>query len=166
MITKKIKKYVIACTVCFGMSIVNTSCSKFLDILPMNEVVLENFWTEKADVTSVLNGCYESLEHNDAMIRMGVWGEVRSDNMQAGANVPNNVNEILKENLLPSNDLCNWAKFYEAINRCNTVCYYAPQVQAIDPNYTEDEMILRSPVSTIRRFMCFLPPRLMPCSTL
>ena len=155
MITKKIKKYVIACTVCFGMSIVNTSCSKFLDILPMNEVVLENFWTEKADVTSVLNGCYESLEHNDAMIRMGVWGEVRSDNMQAGANVPNNVNEILKENLLPSNDLCNWAKFYEAINRCNTVCYYAPQVQAIDPNYTEDEMRAQVAEATALRALSY-----------
>jgi len=120
--------------------IVTTSCSDFLDILPMNEVVLENFWTEKADVTSVMNSCYESLEHTDALQRMGVWGELRSDNVKAGANVPNNVNEILKENLLPSNDLCKWDKFYEAINRCNTICFYAPKVQAIDPNYTEDEM--------------------------
>jgi hypothetical protein len=120
--------------------IVTTSCSDFLDILPMNEVVLENFWTEKADVTSVMNSCYESLEHTDALLRMGVWGELRSDNVKAGANVPNNVNEILKENLLPSNDLCKWDKFYEAINRCNTICFYAPKVQAIDPNYTEDEM--------------------------
>ena len=117
-----------------------TSCSDFLDILPMNEVVLENFWTEKADVTSVMNSCYESLESSDALVRMGVWGELRSDNLRGGANVPNNINEILKENLLPSNDMCNWAKFYEVINRCNTVCYYAPKVQAIDPNYTEDEM--------------------------
>ena len=29
---------------------------------------------------------------------------------------------------------------YECINRCNTVCHYAPQVQAIDPNYREEEM--------------------------
>ena len=35
-----------------------SSCSDFLDILPMNEVVLENYWTEKSDVTSVVNSCY------------------------------------------------------------------------------------------------------------
>ena len=29
-----------------------TGCSDFLDILPMNEVVLENYWTEKNDVLS------------------------------------------------------------------------------------------------------------------
>ena len=38
-----------------------TGCSDFLDILPMNEVVLENYWTEKSDVTSVVNSCYEPL---------------------------------------------------------------------------------------------------------
>ena len=41
------------------------SCSDFLDILPMNEVVLENYWTEKGDVTSVVNSCYETLESSD-----------------------------------------------------------------------------------------------------
>ncbi len=117
-----------------------TSCSDFLDILPMNDVVLENYWTEKADVTSVMNSCYETLEHSDAMMRMAVWGELRSDNMRGGGNVPNDINEILKENLLPSNPYCNWSKFYECINRCNTVCHYAPLVQQLDPNYTEEEM--------------------------
>ena len=132
------------------------SCSDFLDILPMNDVVLENFWTEKADVSSVVNSCYETFEHTDALVRMGVWGELRSDNLKAGSSVSNNVNEILKENLLPSNDLCNWAKFYEAINRCNTVCHYAPIVQAIDPNYTEEEMRANvAEVTTLRALAYF-----------
>jgi hypothetical protein len=119
---------------------VTSSCSDFLDILPTNDVVLENFWTEKADVTSVMNSCYETMAHSDALMRMFVWGELRSENIIAGSNVPNEINEILKENLLPTNPYCNWAKFYEAINRCNIVCYYAPKVQAIDPNYSEEEM--------------------------
>lgn len=155
MTTKNIKKYVIACTVCCSTAAVTTSCSDFLDILPMNDVVLENFWTEKADVTSVMNSCYETFEHSDALLRMGVWGELRSDNLKAGANVPNNINEILKENLLPSNDLCNWSKFYEAINRCNTVCFYAPLVQAIDPNYTEEEMRANVAEATTLRALAY-----------
>ena len=132
-----------------------TSCSDFLDILPMNDVVLENYWTEKADVSSVLNSCYESLETEDALVRMGIWGELRSDNLTAGANVPNAVSEILKENILPSNVYCNWAKFYECINRCNTVCHYAPEVQSIDPNYTEEEMKANIAEATALRALCY-----------
>ena len=132
-----------------------TSCSDFLDILPMNDVVLENYWTEKADVSSVVNSCYETLEHNDAMARMAVWGEMRSDNMRIGANVPNEINEILKENLLPSNPYCNWSKIYECINRCNTVCHYAPIVQSIDPNYTEDEMRANVAEAVTLRSLCY-----------
>lgn len=152
---KNIKKYLAASSMCCGLAVAVCGCSDFLEILPMNEVVLENFWTEKADVTSVMNSCYETFEHSDALVRMGVWGELRSDNLKAGTNVPNNINEILKENLLPSNDMCNWAKFYEAINRCNTVCYYAPQVQAIDPNYTEDEMRANVAEATTLRALAY-----------
>ena len=140
MITRNIKNYILAGSMCCGMLAVTSSCSDFLDILPTNDVVLENVWTEKADVTSVMNSCYETMAHSDALMRMFVWGELRSENIIAGSNVPNEINEILKENLLPTNPYCNWAKFYEAINRCNIVCYYAPKVQAIDPNYSEEEM--------------------------
>ena len=115
-------------------------CSDFLDILPMNSTVLENYWKEKADVTGAVNGCYEALANEDVVTRMGIWGELRSENIVAGTNVPNNINEMLKENLLPSNDLCQWGKLYNVINRCNIVCHYAPEVEQIDPNYTYNEM--------------------------
>ena len=143
----------IACVLCTALAF--TGCDDFLEILPMNEVVLENYWTEKSDVVSVVNSCYETLETEDCLVRMGVWGELRSDNLKIGTNVPNEINEILKENLLPSNPMCSWAKFYEAINRCNTVCYYAPQVQKIDPNYTESEMRANVAEATAIRALCY-----------
>ena len=34
---------------------ITTSCNDFLDIQPMNEVVLENYWKQKSDVASVMN---------------------------------------------------------------------------------------------------------------
>lgn len=132
-----------------------SSCNDFLDIQPQNEVVLENFWKEKADAASVLTSCYESLESNDALNRMVAWGELRSDNMKAGTSTPNDLNEILKESLLPSNPYCNWSKFYECINRCNTVCYYAPQLQKIDPNYTEAEMKANVAEATTLRALAY-----------
>lgn len=155
MITKSIKHFFAACLVCYGSAAALTACSDFLDILPMNDVVLENYWTEKADVASVVNSCYEGLENSDVLTRMGVWGELRSDNLKGGANVPNEINEILKENLLQSNNLCDWAKFYDIINRCNTVCRYAPDVQAIDPNYTEAEMKANIAEASAIRALCY-----------
>ena len=121
-------------------SILFASCGDFLDIEPMNSTVLENYWKEKADVTSTVNGCYEALASEDVLTRFGVWGELRSENMIAGTNVPNNLLEILKENLIQTNDMCNWSSVYKVINRCNIVCHYAPEVEALDPNYTANEL--------------------------
>lgn len=154
---KAVRKQIVRCslfTLTFGMMLM--SCNDFLDIKPMNDVVLDNYWTEKADVSSVLNSCYESLESTDALVRMGIWGELRSDNLVAGANVANNINEILKENILSTNPYAKWGKLYECINRCNTVCHYAPKVQAIDPNYTEEEMKANiAEVTTLRALAYF-----------
>ena len=131
----KVFSYLLPLTSCLFMS-----CSDFLDILPMNSTVLENYWKEKADVTGAVNGCYEALASEDVVTRMGVWGELRSDNIVAGTNVPNHLNEMLRENLLPTNDMCKWSTVYNVINRCNIVCHYAPEVEEIDPNYTHNEL--------------------------
>ena len=156
MITKSIKQHIIAYSFCGVAATALVSCNDFLDIKPMNDVVLENYWTAKADVNSVVNSCYEALEHNDALTRMGIWGELRSDNLVKGASISKDIQEILQENIESSNAYANWSKLYECINRCNTVCYYAPKVQAIDPNYTEAEMKANiAEVSTLRALAYF-----------
>ena len=99
------------------------SCSDFLSIEPQNEIVLENYWTEEADVNSVLNSCYAQLESADCVNRMLVWGELRSDNMTNGSGTAYNLQQILKENILETNGYTNWQSFYNVINRCNTVIY-------------------------------------------
>ena len=137
------------------MAIGLTSCNDFLDIQPMNDVVLENYWTQKSDVTSVLSGCYESLESADCVTRMGLWGEVRSDNMKAAPSVSWEVEQIVKENILPTNSFCRWTAFYQVINRCNIVCHYAPIVQQKDPNYTLAEMQANVAEATTLRSLCY-----------
>ena len=84
-----------------------SSCSDFLDVLPLNDVVLENYWTKKSDVTSELMGCYEDLQSEDCVTRMGLWGEVRSDNMKLGVSASQDLQQLVKENILPSNSYCN-----------------------------------------------------------
>ena len=136
-------------------SVMTTACSDFLDILPMDQVVVENYWQEKADVTSAVNGCYAALADEAVVTRMGVWGELRSENIVAGSNTSNEINEMLRENLLESNSMCSWASFYNVINRCNVVCHYAPQVEKLDPNYTKAELDATIAEVTTLRSLCY-----------
>lgn len=130
------KIFNIALSAIIGISL--TGCSKFLTLLPLNDVVFENFWTDKADVESVLLGTYSALESSDCIVRMSMWGEMRSDNIVAGNNPSDDLLQITKENLLETNSLMSWSCFYDVINRANTVIKFAPGVN--DPNYTPAEL--------------------------
>lgn len=154
MNTKNIKNYIFGLCV-VGSGAMVTSCDDFLDVLPMNDVVLENYWTKESDVTSVLMGCYESMQSGDCVTRMGLWGEVRSDNMKMGNSSSQDLEQMLKENILPTNGYCNWTAFYQTINRCNVMIYYAPQVQELDPNYTVSEMKANIAEATFLRSLSY-----------
>lgn len=132
-----------------------SGCDNFLRIEPLNDIVLENYWTEKADVISVLGGCYAQLESADCIQRMAIWGEARSDNMQTGSGTQNDLIQIFKENILETNNFVNWASFYQCINRCNTVIYYAPSVAAKDPNFTAAELRATIAEATTLRALCY-----------
>lgn len=132
-----------------------TSCSDFLDILPLNDVVLENYWTQKSDVTSVLNSCYESLESENSIQRMCVWGELRSENLVAGSGTGNEINDLLNENILPANSYTKWEVMYQTINRCNTLIHYAPSVQEKDPNYSYNQMMANVAEASFIRDLCY-----------
>jgi hypothetical protein len=132
-----------------------SGCNDFLSIEPQNDIVLENYWTEEADVNSVLNSCYAQLESSDCINRMVVWGEVRSDNMTTGSGTPYALQQVFKENILETNTYTDWQSFYQCINRCNTVIYYAPLVNSKDPNFTESEMRATIAEATTLRALCY-----------
>lgn len=138
-----------------AVSTAAVSCDDFLSIEPLNDIVLEKFWTNESDVTSVMNSCYTQLESSDCIQRMIVWGELRSDNMTAGAGIGNDLNQILKENLLETNSMTNWQCFYQVINRCNTVLHYAPGVNKLDPNFTDSELKATMAEATALRALCY-----------
>ncbi|MBM6992491.1 MAG: RagB/SusD family nutrient uptake outer membrane protein [Prevotella sp.] len=127
-------------SVCLLLGI--SSCSDFLQIEPQNEIILEKFWNEKADVDGIILGCYSGMQSDNMMMRMMVWGEFRSDNISRGQNLDKDVSleSVLKENLTASNSYTTWDQFYNIINRCNTVIKYAPQVSAKDPSFSDSEL--------------------------
>lgn len=148
---KNVKTIGLACFLGLGLA----SCSDFLNILPPNDIVLENYWTGKADVESAVIGCYTALEKPDCITRMALWGEMRSDNIIPGMSTPESESQILKGNILPTSNLTSWTCFYQVINRCNTVLYYAPKVQEIDPNYTESQLKATIAEVTTIRDLCY-----------
>lgn len=148
---KHIKSLIIAALL--GTSF--TSCNDFLNLEPLNDIVLENFWTDKSDVESVLLGAYSALEASDCLQRMVVWGEMRSDNMVEGNNAGEDIRQILRENLLITNSYCKYDKFYDVINRANTVLYFAPIVADKDPNYLIDEVLAHKAEAITLRCLCY-----------
>ena len=132
-----------------------TSCNDFLNLDPLNDIVLENFWTDKSDVESVLLGAYSALQSSDCLQRMSVWGEMRSDNIIEGNGASDEIRQICNENLLITNAYCKYNAFYDVINRANTVLYFAPIVAKKDPNYVLDEQNAHEAEAIALRCLCY-----------
>ena len=139
------------------MGLTQISCSDFLEIKPQNEIIMEQFWTEKADVEGIIAGCYSGLQGSGVVKRMMVWGEFRSDNIGIGQNINNDgeLEKVLKENIDAKNNYTKWEDFYSIINRCNTVLKYAPMVAAKDPAYTQSELSAHIAEVTALRSLCY-----------
>ena len=139
-----------------------SSCEDFLSTVPLNEIVLENFWENEDEVTSVVASCYSGMTDNNFLTRIMLWGEMRSDNMSKGlinANTPfvNDVQlaEMLDGNILPNYYIADWSSFYTVINRCNTVLHYAPEVLERDPDFTESEWKAMEAEMLTLRALCY-----------
>lgn len=134
-----------------------SSCGDFLELEPQNEIILEKFWNEKADVDGIIAGCYSGMQSDNLMLRMMIWGEFRSDNISRGQNLDKdlNIENVLKENILATNFYTTWDGFYSIINRCNTVIKYAPGVAKKDPNFSDSELKADIAEVTALRALCY-----------
>ena len=123
LIFKYFKVFILAAT-----GLLTTSCSDFLEIEPLDEIIEDKYWNDKADVEAVIAGCYAGMQSDAVVRRMMIWGEFRSDNIVGGDNVDrdNALMNVLKENINSLNAYTSWGDFYNVINRCNTVIKKAP----------------------------------------
>ena len=48
--------YKMICAICVFCGF--TSCADFLEIKPTDQIILDDFWNEKADVENIVAGCY------------------------------------------------------------------------------------------------------------
>lgn len=139
-----------------------SSCEDFLGIVPLNDIVLENFWENESEVNTVVTSCYSGIADGNFLKQAMMWGELRSDNVTKGLINPNTafVNhiqlpEMLEGNILPTHDIADWSSFYVVINRCNTVLHYAPEVLERDPDFNESEWLAMEAEVLTLRALCY-----------
>lgn len=117
-------------TIAFSLSL--SSCNDWLNLLPNNEQVTEDYWQSKEDVENVVASGY--LYMRNAVPTLINWGELRGGdfyNSLAGANA----SKMQEFDMLPTNYLCNYSTLYQVISMANSVLAYAPDVQAVDKTY-------------------------------
>jgi starch-binding outer membrane protein, SusD/RagB family len=134
-------------------------CSDWLDILPPDGLVLDEYWQTKEDVQSVLMGAYGHFASMSE--ELFIYGELRADLLAEGTTLPDEQRQIVRGNIFPENSLTNWVNFYRVINYCNNVIKFAPEVREIDITFTPFEMeTLISEAVVLRSMVYFYLVRL------
>lgn len=115
-----------------ALSLSLTSCNDWLNLLPDNEQVTEDFWQSKEDVESVVASGYYYMRK--AVPTLIVWGELRGgDFYNQGSGY--DASKLQDFDMLPSNSLCSYSNLYQVISMANSVLKYAPDVQGKDNTY-------------------------------
>jgi len=111
------------------------SCDEWLELIPPEGLIREEFWKTKEEVEAVLMGAYESFSKLDG--KLFRYGEMRADLVVGDRSVGTSDRKIIEGNIHPENYLCEWSEFYQIINYCNEVIKNAPAVQEIDNTFTD-----------------------------
>ena len=117
------------------MLFIQVSCSNWMELIPPEGLIKEEFWKSKEDVEAVLMAAYESLSVMDRSLFL--YGELRGDLLKGGLTQSTDEQNIMENNIYPDNSFCNWANFYKVINYCNEVIKNAPLVQKIDNTFND-----------------------------
>lgn len=114
------------------------SCNEWMDLIPPEGLIREEFWNTKEDVQAVLMGAYTSFAQMDNLLF--IYGEIRADLITFDNNTGGSEKKLMESNIYPDNYLCEWKKFYQVINYCNEVIAYAPEVQQKDNTFSNPQL--------------------------
>ncbi|MCF8379233.1 MAG: RagB/SusD family nutrient uptake outer membrane protein [Bacteroidales bacterium] len=124
--------------------IFSTSCNKddggWLELIPPDGLVQDEYWKTKQHVVSTLMGAYQQLTKMDE--ELFLFGEIRGGLVALDNNAPDNLREIMRGDLTSTNKICDWSGFYKTINYCNLVLHYNQEVYENDTVlYSRYEML-------------------------
>ncbi|PQV48949.1 putative outer membrane starch-binding protein [Jejuia pallidilutea] len=133
-----------------------SSCDDYLQLEPQDNLIQQEFWQNKEQVASAVAGCYASMNQSGFTDRILKWGELRAEmlvSLRAGGNEQN----MMRNFIIPTNGLVNWADFYETINYCNLVLEFADAAKEKDLSFTNQELAnYKAEVLTIRALVYFI----------
>lgn len=113
---------------------INSSCEDYLEVLPENEQVRDEYWTSKEEVESVLASGYVYFRRS--VKNLIEWGELRG-----GCIYDRYGNDLQDFQISPDDEgICSWAPFYKVINMANSVIANAETVLKIDETFEEPVM--------------------------
>ena len=122
----------------FLLIIPATSCDEWLELIPPDGLVMDEYWKTKEDLEATLMGAYQKFAGLDE--KLFLYGELRADMVDEDKQTPNYYKDIMEGDIFPNNPLCNWSDFYKVINYCNNVLKYAPVIIEHDQTFTEYQM--------------------------
>jgi hypothetical protein len=133
------------------LALMISSCNDWLNILPNNEQVTDDYWKSKEDVESVLaSGYYYLRESAPSLIK---WGELRGGAIYSSNAIDTKLQDF---NITPNDALCDYSTLYKAIGMANSVIKYAPGVRNIDHTYYESMMKSNLCEAYFIRSYCYL----------
>lgn len=116
-----------------GCLLSGTSCSNYLEVVPENAQVANDYWRTRQDVENVLFGGYSYLR-DEVIDHLIPWGECRAGLVY---NRKSSTKLQTWQMQATNTSLCNWSNFYKIINIANTVLARADEACANDETYTE-----------------------------
>ena len=113
--------------------LLGTSCQGYLDVVPENAQVADDYWRTKQDVENILFGGYSYLR-SEVIDHLIPWGECR-----AGIVYNHKSSTKLQTWQMQATNtaLCSWSNFYKIINIANTVLARADEACVNDETYSE-----------------------------
>jgi hypothetical protein len=120
------------------MLIMQFACEDWMNLIPPEGLIRDEFWKTKEEVAAVLMGAYETFSRMDGSLFK--YGEMRGDMVVRDNNLSEDEQKIMEGNIYPENEMCKWEEFYKVINYCNEIIKNAPAVQELDNTFTDYQL--------------------------
>lgn len=132
-----------------------SSCSDWLDILPNNEQVTDQYWKSKEDVEAVVASGYYYMRQT--ITKMVQLGELRGGTLYTKGTVSwsNGAEKMQDFNLQPTHAICKYDDIYKVIGMANSVLHYAAGVRTMDDTYTEGALKSHLAEAYFMRAYCY-----------
>jgi starch-binding outer membrane protein, SusD/RagB family len=117
---------------------VQFSCNDWMELIPPQGLIREEFWKTKEDVKAALMGAYTTMATMDGTFFK--FGEIRADMVVGDNNQSSDERKVSQGNIYPDNGMCSWDQFYKVINYCNEIIKNAPGVKNRDNTFTDFQL--------------------------